>query len=86
MKKQILTVRDVDKDVWREFRARSEHEGLKTGEALSQAIRIWIKEKEEEEAKEAKPNPRLLLKVRPIKVGKLEVRWSEQIDETLYGS
>ncbi len=85
MKKQILTVRDVDEEAWRRFRARTEEEGLKTGDALSQAIKIWVKEKEEE-SQERKPNPKLLLKIKPVIVGKAKVvRWSEEIDETLYG-
>ena len=85
MKKEILTVRDIDEEIWRKFRARTAEEGLKTGDALSQAMKIWVKErKESEESK--KPNPKLLLKVKAVRVGKGEkVRWSEEIDETLYG-
>ena len=83
MRKQNLTVRDVDEEAWRKFRARTAEEGLKTGDALTQAIKIWVKEKE---AQGVKPNPRLLLNVKPITIGKTKVRWSEEIDETLYGS
>ncbi|MDG6994380.1 MAG: hypothetical protein JRN52_00535 [Nitrososphaerota archaeon] len=86
MKKQILTVRDVDEEAWRKFRARTEQEGLKTGDALSQAMITWVKEKEEAEI-EKKPNPRLLLKIKPVTVGTGKVvKWSEEIDETLYGA
>ncbi len=63
MKKQILTVRDVDEDAWRKFRAKTAEEGLKTGDAITQAMKIWIKQKE---LQVAKPNPNLLLKVKPI--------------------
>ena len=84
MKKQILTIRDVDEVAWRQFRAKSAEKGLKTGDALTQAIRIWIEEKQESQKS---PNPRLLLKVRPVKLGKnKKVRWSEEIDAVLYGS
>jgi hypothetical protein len=82
MKKHVLTVRDVDSAAWRKFRAKIAEEGLKTGDAITQAMKIWIKEKE---AKASKPDPRLLLKVKPITVGKKQVRWSEEIDKTLYG-
>ncbi len=83
VKKQILTVRDVDEEAWRKFRAKTEEEGMKTGDALTQAMRIWVREKE---SQNARPNPKLLLGVKPIAVGKKKVRWSEEIDETLYGS
>ena len=84
MKKHILTIRDVDEEAWRKFRARTAQEGMKTGDALSQAIITWVKEKEESEI-EKKPNPKPLLKIRPVTVGRGKVvRWSEEIDETLY--
>ncbi len=44
--KEVLTVRDVDEEVWRKFRAKTEEEGPKTGQALNEALDIWIKEKE----------------------------------------
>ena len=40
----------------------------------------------EKESQGTKPNPKLLLKVKPVTIGKEKVRWSEEIDETLYGS
>ncbi len=83
MKKQILTVRDVEEGAWRKFRARTAEEGLKTGEALSQAMKIWVKERE---SRGTKPNPKHLLKIKAVTIGKKKVRWSEEIDEVLYGS
>jgi hypothetical protein len=80
-----LSVRDVDEEAWRKFRAKTAEEGLKTGDALTQAMRIWIKEKKKE-ARDAKPNPKRLLQVKPVNFGKKKVKWSEEIDETLYGS
>ena len=82
MKKEILTVRDVDEQEWRRFRAKTAEEGLKTGDALTQAMKLWVKERESQR----KPDPRLLLKVEPVTIGRKKVRWSEEIDETLYGS
>jgi hypothetical protein len=82
MRKRILTVRDVDERTWRKFRSKIEEEGLKTGDALTQAMEIWVKERG---PKGSKPNPKLLLKVKPVIVGKKRVKWSQEIDETLYG-
>ena len=83
LKKQILTVRNVDEKAWRKFRAKIAEEGLKTGDALTQAMKIWIKEKE---SQGAGPDPKFLLSVKPITVGRKKVRWSEEVDETLYGA
>ena len=83
MKKQILTVRDVDEAAWRRFRAKTAEEGLKAGDALTQAMKIWVKEKD---AGESKPDPKLLLDIKSIRIGNKKVRWSQEIDETLYGS
>ncbi len=85
MKKQILTVRDVDEETWRRFRARTAEEGLKAGDALSQAMRTWVREREKE-SREGKTTAKLLLKIKPVRIGRGKVRWSEEIDETLYGS
>ena len=83
MKKQILTVRDVDEAAWRRFRAKTAEEGLKAGDALTQAMKIWVKEKE---SGASKPDPKLLLAIKPVRIGNKKVRWSQEIDETLYGS
>jgi hypothetical protein len=82
MKKQILTVRDVEEAAWRRFRAVTAEEGLKAGDALTQAMKIWIKEKE---SRVSKPDPKLLLRVKQVTIGKKKVKWSQEIDETLYG-
>lgn len=86
MKKQILTVRDVDEDAWRKFKAKTVEEGLKTGDALTQAMKVWVKEKESESA--SKADYKKLLAIKPVTVGTKgkKVKWSEEIDETLYGS
>jgi len=83
VKKQILTVRDVDEEAWKKFKAKTAEEGLKTGDALTEALKIWVKEKE---SKSYKPDPKILLKVKPVIIGRNKVRWSEEVDETLYGS
>src|SRR5437660_10278763 len=55
MAKDMRTVRDVDEAIWRKFRAKTEEEGLKTGQALNEALREWV-EDSEEEAKKQDPN------------------------------
>lgn len=82
MAKEVLTVRDVDEEIWRRFRAKTEEEGLRTGQALNEALDIWIKEKER---RKKRPDPRSFLKVKGIiKTGR-SVRWSEEVDKVLYG-
>jgi hypothetical protein len=82
MAKDLRTVRDVDEATWRKFRAKTEEEGLKTGQALNEALTVWVRSKE----KQAKnPDPNHFLKIEGIVRTKRRVRWSEEIDETLYG-
>lgn len=81
MAKEILTVRDVDEGVWRRFRAKTEEEGLRTGQALNEALSSWVKEKEMKD----RPDPRNFLKVKGVVRAGLRVRWSEEIDRVLYG-
>ena len=46
-------------------------------------MKIWEKERE---SRSTKPNPKHLLKIKAVTIGKKKVRWSEEIDEVLYGS
>ena len=82
MSKEILTVRDVDEAIWRKFRAKTEEEGLKTGEALAEALGLWIEQKK---AKRMGPDPHRFLKMEGTVHTGQAVRWSEEIDQLLYG-
>ncbi len=82
MRRELITVRDVDEEVLRKFKARTIEERMKMGQALTQAMKVWVKTKGEEKSK---PNPRNLLKLEGIIKTKKKVRWSEEIDEFLYG-
>jgi hypothetical protein len=82
MAKEVLTVRDVDERVWRRFRAKTVEEGLKTGQALNEALGIWI---EQRERRAGFPDARRFLKMEGIIRSRKRVNWSEEIDETLYG-
>ncbi|MBS3054899.1 MAG: hypothetical protein J4452_00195 [Candidatus Aenigmarchaeota archaeon] len=80
MKKEMIAVRGVDEEVLRKFKAKTSEERMKMGQALTEAMKIWVKEKE----KRIDIDPRNILKIKPFKVGK-KVRWSEEVDEILYG-
>lgn len=82
MSMKMIAVRDVDEDIFRKFRALSIEEKMKLGDALTLAMRHWIQEEHE---KEVKPDKKNLLKIRLIKIGKKRVKWSEEVDEYLYG-
>ncbi len=83
MTKTFIAARDVDEETFRKFRAMSVEERMKLGDALTVAMKYWI---EREKSKKSKPDQKNLLKMTSIKVGKKKVRWSEEIDEFLYGS
>lgn len=82
MGKIFLGVRDVDGVAFRKLKALAVARRLNIGEALTKAINNFVEEKQIKEQK--KQDPRNLLKIKPIKVGR-KVRWSEEIDEILYG-
>lgn len=82
MKKAIVAVRGVEEDVYRKFKAKIAEGKIKMGDALTEAMRKWIKEKEENKMR---PDPRNLLKISGIIKTKKKVRWGEEVDEILYG-
>ena len=81
MKRELHAIRGIDEEVYRRFREKTLQERMKVGQAVTLAMKEWIKKDEKRE----EPNPKNLLKIKPIKVGKKKVRWSEEIDEFLYG-
>ncbi|MBI2451667.1 hypothetical protein HYV50_01150 [Candidatus Pacearchaeota archaeon] len=84
MEKTFVGVRDVDMETFRKFRARAIEKRVRLGEALTRAMREFLEE-EKEKNKEDVGNPRNLLRIKPIRVGKKKVRWSMEIDKFLYG-
>jgi len=77
----MLVVRKVRKDVYKKFKQKALEEDENVGEALTEAMQYWMKAKRKKE----KINVANLLKLNGIvKAGK-RVRWSEQVDEILYG-
>ncbi|MDE1767022.1 MAG: hypothetical protein KGI27_12250 [Thaumarchaeota archaeon] len=81
MKKDLITVRDVDEKVLRNFRARAIQKKMKMGEALTDAMKRWVKEDKMQE-----PDPNLLLRIKPFDWGPDTENTSEEVDEILYGS
>ena len=81
MEKTFIGVRGVDEEMFRKFRALAIQKRLKLGEALTEAMEKVI----EEEKQENKPHIKNFLEMKPIKVGSKKVRWSEEVDEFLYG-
>ncbi|MEM3085387.1 MAG: hypothetical protein QXU32_13280 [Nitrososphaerales archaeon] len=81
MKKEMITVRDVDEEILREFKARATKEKMKMGKALTQAMKRWLREKEKTTV-----DPKILLRAKPFDWGKGTERTSKEIDKILYGS
>ncbi|MDE1764224.1 MAG: hypothetical protein KGH88_08260 [Thaumarchaeota archaeon] len=80
MKKNLITVRDVDEKILRNFRVRAIQRKMKMGEALTDAMKQWVKEAEQE------ADPKILLKVKPFDWGRDARNTSKEIDKILYGS
>jgi len=81
MEKTFIGVREVDKEIFRKFRARIIEEKLKLGVALTLAMKLWM----EKEKQKKVLDPKNLLELNGIIKPKNKVRWSEEIDEFLYG-
>ena len=83
MAKTFIGDREVDEEIFRKFRAIAVEDKIRLGEALTKVMERRIadvKMREREKTNMAKE----LLKVKPLRVGK-KVRWSEEVDEFLYG-
>lgn len=80
-KKNLITVRDVNEQVLRRFKAKIAENKMKMGQALTQAMKQWI-EREEEESESI--NMKILLKAKPFDWGRKTETASKQIDEFLY--
>ena len=81
MAKTMVAVRDVDEETFRKFRALSIEERMKVGDALVSAMNLWMRKRREDRMRK----PGDMMKIKPVKIGGNKVRWSEEIEETLYG-
>lgn len=72
-----VSIKDVDENVFREFKAESVRGGLKIGKALTLAMQMMLKKSEK------KPKMRFL-DLKPKDWGKGTEMVSEEIDRILY--
>ncbi len=72
-----LSVKNVQEEVFREFKSESVREGLKVGDSLTLAMKLWLQKKEKK--------PKIsILNLKPRDWGKGSERISEDIDKVLY--
>lgn len=81
MEKTFIGVRGIDKETFSKFRAMAVAKRMRLGDAFTKAMRTFMERKEKNNERDIGA----LLKMKPINVGK-KVKWSEEIDEILYGS
>ena len=74
-----ITIRELDGEVYREFRAEALKLGLKVGDAMTQALDYWLKHRQQKKAR------RSLLDFKAYDWGEGTENASREIDETLYG-
>ncbi|MFA4820007.1 MAG: hypothetical protein WC613_03570 [Candidatus Aenigmatarchaeota archaeon] len=78
---KITAIRDLDEETFRKLRAVAVEENMKVGDVMNNAMKKWLAEKE----KRKEHDSRFLIEICGIiKPGK-KVRWSEEVDEILYG-
>lgn len=80
MKKNMITVRDVDEEVLRKFKAAITVDKMKMGQALTKAMKEWIRQKERSE----RVGLTSLLRAKPFDWGRGTEKISKEIDEILY--
>jgi septin family protein len=76
----ILVVRKTNKEIYKRFRQKALKENMNVGEALNQAMKYWL-EKEEQK----RPDTTKMLNLNGLIKTDKTVKWSEEIDMTLYG-
>lgn len=80
-KNDVLVVRKINKAIYNKFRERALEEHRNVGDALNQAMAEWLQKQDEQE----KLHIERILSLNGLVKAKGTVRWSEEIDETLYG-
>jgi len=80
VKKNMITVRDVDEEVLRKFKTMITSDKMKMGQALTHAMKDWMKQKE----RSGKMDSTSFLKAKPFDWGKGTEKTSEEIDDILY--
>lgn len=78
--KTVVTVRGVDRDTYKKFKATIALKGMKAGAALTEALKAWAKKKERTSGKKGS-----FFDLKPWDWGKGNENASREIDEVLYG-
>jgi plasmid stability protein len=73
------TIRNLDEDAYRQLKARATLDGKSVGEAMTEAIRVYLAQ-----ARRRKTRSILDMKIRDLGPG--TERLSEEIDEIVYGT
>ena len=76
----ILVVRKTNKEIYKRFKQKALEENMNVGEALNQAMNYWLAKE-----KNKTPDVRRILKLNGLIKTNKTVKWSEEIDELLYG-
>ena len=74
-----VCVRGIREDVFRQFKAESIREGKKMGEAVNEALNLWLRENQPTQTK------RRLCELKPVHFGPGTENLSREIDELVYG-
>ncbi len=73
-----ITIRDLNEEVFRKFKARAAENGVKLGTALTKAMELLIETERDKPVKK-------LGSIRPFSWGRGTETTSSEIDELLYG-
>lgn len=78
--KEMLVARNVNKEVYRKFKQKASERGLKIGNAISDAMELWIRS-----GKKDGENFKKIMSLSGVIKMKGKGNWSERVDEILYG-
>ncbi len=84
MTKTFISVRDVDEETFRKFRALAIAERKKLGDTLTTLMRKYVKYRNKGREEHWK-KVRALAEAKPLNFSPGNERLSEQVDEILYG-
>ena len=76
----VLVVRKTNKEIYRRFKQKALEENLNVGEALNQAMYYWLTKEDHK-----KLDVRKMLALNGLIRTDGVVKWSEELDEILYG-
>ena len=72
-----ITIRKLDESVFRRFKAKAVEEGMRLGEAMAQAMEMWLRQKSVRRRAS-------LIEIEPFDWGKGTEKTSVEIDQILY--